>query len=319
MNRNIWDAKLLGPFPPGLSLLERVHALFAQQRASWDLFRENEAALDAVRIKTFSHDRARVVIQANPGRSVSTNANVDPAAVAVRPCFLCPGALPPAERGIAFGDYVMLPNPFPVLRHHMTIACRDHVSQKLDGRVHDLFAFAKELGPGMFLIYNGPRCGASAPDHFHFQACCSEGVPLLGETHTGLTEGIEPRSLFGRTMLACRFRASDRAEDAIGRIIAALRRITGETAEPMLNLVVQYRDDRFTACLFPRTKHRSTHYFAPTPGRIAISPAAIEMAGVVVVADTAHFERVDEAMVLSMFREVTFDDERLLRVAAEVA
>ncbi|MBN1575381.1 MAG: DUF4922 domain-containing protein [Chitinispirillaceae bacterium] len=314
-----WDAKLIRPSAPRLSVLQQAHALFEQQRETWDLFRDNEAMLAEMKIKIFSKDNRRIVVQANPGRTVSTSAKVDPASIAERPCFLCPDSIPPLERGISFGDYILLPNPYPVLKHHMTIAFRDHVPQILEGRINDLLALTKALGPEMFVLYNGPRCGASAPDHMHFQACSGDNVPLFKQLPAAADNGqVVPLTVWGRNMLVCGCREVQQARNRIGLIINSLKAITGETEEPMFNIVAQYRDGRYIITIFPRAKHRSACYFARPQKRILISPAAIEMAGIIVVANADHFDRVDETVVHSMFREVTFGDDLFSRLAEAV-
>lgn len=308
MNR--WDSKLLFPPDTCLPVREQVSFLFDQQRNTWKLFRNGEAALSSVTTKEFIRDAHRIVVQANPGRSISTNAKVDAESVAERPCFLCPGALPPEERGFPFGSWVLLPNPFPVLNMHLTIACSDHLPQEIGDRVDDLLLLSKELGSGLFVFYNGPRCGASAPDHMHFQACSSSGVPLFDDFSALIDDRkIVPLHVWGRNMLL--FRSEDRDEMVadILRAISLLKEISGEENEPMVNIIARFSENRYRVALFPRAKHRSACYFAESDKRLSISPAAIEMAGVVVVADTGHFNRVDERAILEMYREVSLDNK----------
>lgn len=312
---NNWNPHLITPASPGLSLVRQVEGLFEQQRATWDLFRNGEASLSEITMKKFSYDGREVIVQANPGRSISTNANVDPESVAGRPCFLCPGSLPEAERGIASGNYVILPNPYPVLSGHLTIAYRDHETQRIKGRIADLLSLAKELGPDMFVLYNGPRCGASAPDHMHFQACGTAGVPLFGQLPPFSGDSrVTPLTIWERHLLLCGFRNRADAELTIQSVVDALAAISGETREPMVNIIALYRDDRYSVTIFPRSKHRSASYFADPPERLSISPAAIEMAGIVIVADTAHFGRVDEETVRGIYREVTLEKDQFSRL-----
>jgi hypothetical protein len=260
---NNWDTKLIKPSSPSVSLLQQVHALFQQQRAAWNMFRDGEAALAGMKIKIFALDNKRVIVQANPGRSISTNAKVDPSSVAGRPCFLCPDSLPPLERGISFGDYIILPNPYPILKHHMTIAFRNHVPQLLEDRISDLLAIAKALGPEMFVTYNGPRCGASAPDHMHFQAGNSEGVPLFEQLPADSdNDQVVPLTIWGRNMLVCSFKQAEQVQSCIESVISVLKDITEEQSEPMINIVALYRDGRYIISIFPRAKHRSACYFA---------------------------------------------------------
>ncbi|MBD3241916.1 MAG: DUF4922 domain-containing protein [Chitinivibrionales bacterium] len=313
-----WESHLL-ELPAHMPVYQQVQVLLEQQRATWELFREGQAALDNLQIRTFGSVGERVVVQANPRRRISTDAKVDPASVAKRPCFLCPDALPPLERGIAFGEYVILPNPYPILRRHVTVAFRSHTPQRLAGRVADLLALTRALGPDMFVIYNGPRCGASAPDHQHFQACSCRGVPLFEQLPAAQSmEYLTPLTIAGRNLLYLSYADSARLEARIQAIVSSLETLLGEPGEPMVNLVARYHNGRYQVSVFPRARHRSACYFAEPAQRIAISPAAIEMAGVVVVADVDHFDRVNEAVVRSVYEEVTLGSELFNRLVEAV-
>src|SRR3954447_7397686 len=151
----------------GKPLRQRIDDLFAQQRATWPALREGEAALEHLQRKTLAEGGDSIVVQLNPSRSRSTLANTDTKAIAARACFLCPDNMPPEERGVAFEDLVLLPNPFPILPLHCTIADRIHRPQEIRGRLATFLHLAQEIGSDMAALYNGPRCGASAPDHFH--------------------------------------------------------------------------------------------------------------------------------------------------------
>ena len=170
-----WDAMLLREDDARAPLDRRIAALFAQQRATWPLLAEGEASLGSLETRKLECDGARVVVQANPGRRRSTHAKVDVQSVAQRACFLCPQNMPAEERGIVWGDYVIAPNPYPILPLHVTIPYHEHAPQRLEGLVGDLLELAAAAGPEFVVFYNGPRCGASAPDHFHFQACAAAG------------------------------------------------------------------------------------------------------------------------------------------------
>ena len=316
---NGWESRLLAPPRSDTPLRERIELLLAQQRSAWPLLREGEAALDSIRTKRLFLDGSPVVVQANPGRSISTNAKVDPASIAARPCFLCPASLPQPERGIAFGDFIVLPNPYPILQRHVTIAYHHHDPQRLPEHAGDMLALAKALGPDMFVLYNGPRCGASAPDHMHFQACLSGGIPLFEQLpSTDEADRITPLAIGGRNLVACLARDPIYAQSSLQQLIAALGRIRGGDEEPMFNVIALYRDNRYAVAFFPREKHRSGCYFAQAEQRLSISPAAIEMAGIVVVADGTHFDRVDEAALRSMYGEVTIGNDSFSRLVGEI-
>ena len=187
---------------PGVPLRQRIDALFAQQRETWPLLRDGEAALAGLQKKTLTLDGESVVVQVNPARRRSTLAKTDAKAVAARACFLCPENMPAEERGMAFEDLVVMPNPFPVLPLHCTIAGREHRPQRIAGRIETLLRLAEAIGPDLAAFYNGPRCGASAPDHFHFQAARADAIPILTQLPSKAGwPSVIAHSSFGRKFL----------------------------------------------------------------------------------------------------------------------
>lgn len=311
-----WESRLLGEKDAAGSLPDRIEALFARQRESWPALREGEEALARVETRTLADSGARVVVQANPGRRQSTHARVDPDSVAARPCFLCPENLPAAERGLGTGRFVVLCNPHPVLRLHCTIAHREHRPQRIGPHLDDLLHLAQALGPGMLAFYNGPRCGASAPDHLHFQACRATGVPLLDELADIPTHGAY--TSFGRNLLVFTDPDPARLAGQVRTALDALARIVAAPDEPMCNLVVTSRGGHLLVVLFPRARHRPEAFFARGDAHLAVSPAALEMAGVLVVADPDHLERIDTRTTRAIYQEVSLDPARFAALAREV-
>ena len=313
-----WDHVILRWDDSNDPLSNSIEYLFSCQRRDWQAFREGEAALASTRRKTLSCDGIEVVVQSNPGRRKSTHAKTDSASIAARKCFLCPENMPAEERGIAFGHLVILPNPYPILGQHCTIPDRVHRPQQIDGQLAIMLQLAGSLGPDMVVFYNGPRCGASAPDHFHFQACLAEGIPLL-EQQSWLEPFNVPleQESFGRRFLV--FNGSELDVGLqIEQSIEALRRHIDPDVEPMFNLIVAARDEGFQALLFPRQSHRPSCYFAEGNKRIAISPAALEMAGVVVVAEPDQFDRVDADVVRRIYEEVSLDASQFSQLVEAV-
>src|ERR1051326_569567 len=150
-------------------MLEQVERLFEHQIATWPMLARGVASLKDARTRAVEVNGYRVQIRHLPHRISSTTAAVDRESVARRPCFLCAASLPPEEQGLVFNsDYTIYCNPFPILDNHMTIVHREHRPQRIAGQIDNLIALADAL-PGYFVIYNGPQCGASAPDHMHFQ------------------------------------------------------------------------------------------------------------------------------------------------------
>ena len=163
------------------SLEARVAALIDQQIETWPLLREGCDAFAHIETKRVRVKESEVVIQHNARRIRSTAASVDKASVETRRCFLCPDNLPEEEKGIEYGDDLMiLCNPFPVLDRHLSIVHREHTPQQIEGNVELLLSLAHDLGSSYFVLYNGPECGASAPDHLQIgRASCRERVYVL--------------------------------------------------------------------------------------------------------------------------------------------
>ncbi len=147
-----------------------VSDLFESQLSEWDLARDNYRQLDNVKVRKIFFAEFEIVVQFNPGRITSSAAKVDARSIEARPCFLCEKNRPAQQRGISFEqDYTILINPFPIFRRHLTIVSDTHTDQRIAGNFMTMLSLAEAL-PEYVIFYNGPQCGASAPDHLHFQA-----------------------------------------------------------------------------------------------------------------------------------------------------
>jgi hypothetical protein len=291
-----------------------VEGLAEQQLATWPMLRDAVAGLARVEYRSLRARGSEVLAQFNPQRIVSTAAKVDAATIKQRPCFLCAENLPPEERGIAFGaDFVALYNPFPVLPRHLVITSRRHIPQTIEGNFDTLLDLALDLGGEFFVVYNGAACGASAPDHLHFQACERNSLPIIPEIETwerrGLANdsGVETFTLKDYRVNALIARGNDRAALTgwLDRALQRLSEVTGAEAEPMINLIVMRNGARWTVIVFPRGKHRPNRYFAEGDAKLTVSPAAIDLAGVLVVPQPDHFANITSQDVEEIYAEVT--------------
>lgn len=312
-----WDGRILSF--GGADLRAEVRALIAQQIVAWPMLREAVSGLAQVQLKPMRVKGTELNVQFNPMRVVSTTARVDAASIQQRPCFLCPANLPPEEKGIAFGrDFVVLCNPFPVLPDHLVISSREHIPQLMADSFRDYLAVTEALREEWFTVYNGPRCGASAPDHLHFQACAASAIPLFREI-----EGWEsfqfPVTSFQRevevfvpaeyrvNLLA--FRSSDREAlvKSFEVALKSLAELTGAGDEPLINLAATCGENGWTVVIFPRGKHRPDCFFAEGEAKLTVSPAAIDLSGVFVTPHREHFERITADDVERICEEVQLD------------
>jgi hypothetical protein len=314
-----WERVVLEELRYVGDLPARITALFEDQRRRWPALRDGEASLGGLRTRILRDGPAWVVAQANPGRRRSIQAAVDPASIAQRPCFLCPEHMPPEERGVDFGELVILPNPYPILARHCTVPIRRHIPQRLAGQVISLLDLARAAGPELLVFYNGPRCGASAPDHFHLQICLAAPVPLLGQLPLGATgrERLAVES-FGRRMIVAADPDPEGAADHLRHALEELAALAPDTGEPMISLLVLVREGRWITVLFPRRAHRPACFFAAGEQRLAVSPAALEMAGLLVVAEPDHLDRMDAGAARTIYQEVSLDAGRFSALAKAV-
>ena len=247
-------------------------------------------------------------VQFNPGRITSSAAKVDAKSLKERKCFLCAANRPAVQRGLEWGDYTVLINPFPIFPRHLTIPDNNHVDQRIDGRIADMMQLARAL-EGYTLFYNGPKCGASAPDHMHFQAGNSGFMPVEDDVVTAektqvATEGSAKMSLVNGLSHSCFLIEADTVVDGAAlfkRLYDCLDIPEGE-AEPMLNVLCRFVGNGWHVLVFPRKKHRPDCYFKEGDENILISPASVDMGGVFITPLEKDFEKItadDIAQILS--------------------
>jgi hypothetical protein len=310
----------IGPAELGLGadalIADLAAALLRQQQGSWEMLRINFGNLSQVQARQFRFGGYQVRVQFNPGRLTSSAARVDGRSIRERKCFLCLPHLPPEQRGVPYGDrFVILCNPFPIFPEHFTIPHVDHVPQRIAGGLGTFIALARDLAPRYSVFYNGPRCGASAPDHLHFQAGTRQFMPIEGQyARLRSAEGKEVRAAGtaktiaieggGRRFVAVEGTDAGDVESALADYIAVLQKITDDAEEAMLNLVGWFEGGMWIVLVFPRAKHRPSFYFAEGDERLLISPAAVDLGGVSITPVEADFRKVSHEHLALMYQEV---------------
>ena len=289
-----------------------VDHLFKRQTEAWPQLAKGIEGLAQAKTRSVRVDWFDIFIRHIPHRMASTTAPVDRESVAERPCFLCAGNLPQEEEGLQFDDnFTIYCNPFPIVDSHLTIAHREHRLQRIAGQFGSMLDLASAL-EGYFIVYNGPECGASAPDHMHFQAGSRSLFPI-GKDTVELTGVTVPN--YGRNVFL--FRGSDRSAliDRMDRTINLLAEATGKRPEPMVNIAVFHARGEWVTYLFPRGKHRPKVFHT---GELTVSPASIDLCGIFVVPKAEDFERITGDAVAAIFREVTLSDDKFQEVAAKL-
>ncbi len=302
-------------------LSSRLKALYEQQRQNWPQLRRGHDAMKKAQVREIRFGDCWVLCQYTPHRIASVSARVDPVSITNRSCFLCPENLYAEEKGLPFGEhYFILCNVSPIFDFHFVITHREHVPQQIEGHFDAALELTRHMSPEFVLIYNGPRCGASAPDHFHFQAFPGQNLPLLRQVwvdHFRIVKSdrilIAAPPGFSRRFLVLESDRSDVLASWFHRILEALAEVEGLAEEPMINLVMGYGESRWRMVLFPRASHRPQCYYAHRNSRLLISPGAIDMAGVFVIPRKKDYHRVSAEILNHIYQEVTPSEDRFSR------
>ena len=290
-------------------MIETIEDLFRRQAIAWPRLAAGLQGLAAARTRRLRVGWFDVYLRLIPHRLASSTAATDMDSVAKRPCFLCGSNMPAEEEGAPFDDYLVIYcNPFPIIERHLTIAHREHRPQRIAGQLENMLKLAAAL-PGYFVFYNGPECGASAPDHLHFQAGSRGLFPI--ERETANLPDAAPAS-YARKVFIFRDRDELSIASRLNEVLDLLGKSTSFGIEPMINLSVYYDSGQWTAYLFPRSKHRPRAYYA---GELTVSPAALDMCGVFVTPRPRDFEAITAADIEAIYREVTLPDDQFRRVA----
>jgi ATP adenylyltransferase/5',5'''-P-1,P-4-tetraphosphate phosphorylase II len=295
--------------------------LFSSQLSNWELARTNFAGLKTVRTKSFDFGDFEVKVQFNPARFISSGAKVDAKTIAGRKCFLCTENRPAEQTSVDAGDYLVLVNPFPIFPEHFTIPRKEHVDQQIKPYFADMLELAEALDDYL-IFYNGSRCGASAPDHMHFQAGTKDFLPLvndykrLKDTHAQLLVESENFQLFNfngylRTVYCIESTDVESAKDAFEKLYKHFQQTSppalskGEGTEPMLNIVCTFEDGKWFTFVLPRKAFRPWQYTAEGDQQLLVSPATVEMCGIFITPIEAHFEKITKEDVVSILEEVS--------------
>ena len=301
-----------------------LQRFFNRQLEKWDDARRRYDDLRNVKTRELAVGASSILVQWNPARIVSTGASIDKKVVAERPCFLCEQNRPKEQTKKSVDNHFdLLVNPYPILPVHFTIPSVRHEPQRIRetyGEIHKLL----EEYPEMMVFYNGPKCGASAPDHAHFQAGTSGRLPLqlswqrLSRNLTTIVtlnegEDISLIEEYPSPALLIRSHSQYSDEQLFLRLYEALP-MQDDDAEPMMNIVSWRRDDEYLSVVFPRGKHRPDCYYAQGNDQYIISPGALDMAGLIITPRQEDFERLAPEQALAILNEVSLSKEQMQQV-----
>jgi hypothetical protein len=311
---NVIDEKELG-LNAGASYAEKAKSLFDSQLRTWELCRNGYKSLESVKMRRFDFDGFGVKVQFNPGRIVSSGAKVDPKSIKERKCFLCPANLPSDQKGLLWkNEYLILCNPFPIFPEHFTIPNIEHIPQCIENRFETMLDITKDLSPRYAVFYNGPKCGASAPDHFHFQAGIKNFMPVdkeydrikekLGsKIYDGAKVKIYAVDKYLRFIIGMESADKAALTDKFNEFYAKYAKLSVHGEEPMMNIITYYEENLWKALIFPRGKHRPGQYFAEGEANILISPGSVDMGGVFITPQEKDFIKLTKDDVIDILAQ----------------
>lgn len=301
----------------------------ATQFEKWELCRKNHEALKYIKTKCVNIGGNTIKVQFNPARAVSTLAKLDKSSIDARPCFLCTKNKPEEQDSISIDAgmrFSIRINPYPILPGHLTISSEEHIPQTLADKaemqlpMRILQKVEDYFGQGYAIFYNGAKCGASAPDHFHFQAARKKDIPFIAQWNEIFKSAIEDDTAgmqsgdvckaYSVNGFACPIKvftslSGDIDTALLFRYLDSLPAHEGEP-EPRYNMFA-WRDDegRFICAYFPREAHRPSCYFAEGEEQILVSPGALDMAGLIVTPREEDFRKINEADITRIYKEVS--------------
>ncbi|MGA2515837.1 MAG: GNAT family N-acetyltransferase [Thermodesulfobacteriota bacterium] len=297
--------------------------LLAEQKKVWPELREAYKLLKDVRERDVRCIGFSIRLQYNPGRIKNSLADVGEKNANERQCFLCLDHLPASQRGILYrSEYLILCNPMPVFSSHLIVSHLDHRRQAIAEHTDTLLQLMTDFGPGWTVLYNGPKCGASAPDHLHFHAGPSGQMPIEKEIREGkrltLMKRIGGVSLyrlrdFGREGVVLEGDDRMAVRGAFKSYLNGLKEVLLVDEEPMINIVGFRKGEQWHLVIFPRRKHRPDIFFKEGDARVVVSPGVIDMAGLLITPVERDFYRLDAGAVEGIFGEVSLEAETVKR------
>ena len=305
-----------------MKLFEQITDMFSRELELRGRAFVNYEALDQVEVKDMTIDGFPAKLFFNPARVRSVMADVSPEALQKRACFLCPDGLEPLQLTTVWDSptgqtYFIRVNPFPIFNHHFTISSAIHERQTFAPHMESMLHLAQAM-PEMSIFYNGPMCGASAPDHMHFQAVPRHSMPIEDHFDTNYANAVLVQESDLQSHLTALEKVLSKAsipENAsqTGSLTAGASRT--EEWEPRWNIISWYEPEsspnsliasspKFNTIVFFRRESRPQCFFAPENERILFSPGTVEMGGVGIVANRESFDRITPEVLRSMIQEV---------------
>jgi hypothetical protein len=299
---------------------EKVNGLFSSQMREWDQARVNYLQLERVKTRMLDFSGFEILVQFNPERIRSSAANVDAKSIGARTCFLCSKNRPSQQRGLTFKrSFTVLVNPFPIFTRHLTISSELHTDQRILQNFGSMLSLAEAI-PDYVIFYNGPQCGASAPDHLHFQAGNRGFLPIETDFSGGkFTKLISDKpgvkiwnwSGYLRGIVTLRGSESEKLISVFNHFFKKFSAFQPDKPEPMLNILAYYNPDGWVVHLIPRKLHRPTQFFGEGIDQILLSPASVDLGGVIITPREEDFNKIIASDIADIFNQVCINENEI--------
>ena len=302
-----------------------ISRFFNRQMEKWADARHRYRDLKHVETHQLSD---QLKVQWNPARIVSTGAKIDKKTLGDRPCFLCDKNRPKEQISKQIDErFLLLVNPFPILPIHFTIPARKHQPQSIYknyGEMHRFLSLHSEL----MVFYNGPKCGASAPDHLHFQAGTSGILPLQANWQRlsrNLTDIIslndDEKIALIHDFVVPAFVIISKSEDSDEALFHRLYKsmpVRGDETEPMMNIIAWRKGDEYISVVIPREKHRPEAYFAEGDAQMMVSPGALDMSGLIITPREEDFRKLTEESATAILQECGVSTDKMNSIVTKL-
>ena len=308
---------------------------FQRQLQVWDEARQRYRDLEHVETRELVTDTIALTVQWNPARIASTGAKIDAKSIAERPCFLCAKNRSQQQmHRVVDGKYELLVNPFPILPVHFTLPSLKHQPQRILPMYGEMLRLA-EQHPDLTLLYNGPHCGASAPDHAHLQAISADCLPLqsawprlsrhlqeivreeIGDDHASDDEGIWRVTDYPAAAFVIKSRQQEVGERLFRKLYNSLPD-AHNGFEPMMNVIMWHSGDVTMSVVLPRRKHRPECYTAKGDAQYIISPGAVDMGGLIITPREEDFRKLTPEVMTAIYRELSLSDDEMQQVIERI-
>jgi hypothetical protein len=309
---------------------DAVKRLIEIQKTTWPALESGINSLKLIKTKSINFDGFSFEVQYNPGRYISSAALVDEISIKARKCFLCLENLPKEQEGIIVKNYILLANPFPIFQEHITISNLEHLDQRIEDSFEDFIFFIEKLSNHFSVFYNGPLCGASAPDHLHFQAGRKNSMPIeseivtlkskYGEEISSYNTGCEVTFIDDKLRKIVLFESREK-QNLLNSFYSFYRIYSSKSdlIEPMMNILGLYEKEiGWRILVMLRAKHRPEAFYKEGGKRILYSPAASDYGGLCITPLETDYVKFNKELLKDIFTEVSLTDDLFYSLKGEM-